>query len=188
MLKKTGMLISALTALMVLLSPLANAGEFTLTSPAIASGSTLSNTYLFHGFGCTGENKSPELHWTAGPAGTKSYAVTVYDPDAPTGSGWWHWLVYNLPVDTRTLAFDAGQTGGAMLPNGAEHGRSDFGTYGFGGACPPPGDKPHRYVFTVYALGVDKIDPPEGATSALIGYMINANNLASASLTAYYGR
>ncbi len=188
MLKKISALRLSLMVLFVLPSALVQADDFKLTSPAIEQGTTLPNTYVFHGFGCSGENKSPELNWTAGPSGTKSYAITVYDPDAPTGSGWWHWLVYNLPADTHQLAFDAGQTGGALLPKGAAHGRSDFGTYGFGGACPPQGDKPHQYVFTVYALRVDKIDPPADATSALIGYMINANKLESASFTAYYGR
>lgn len=164
------------------------AGDFSLSSPAIKPDSTLSNTFVFQGFGCSGENKSPALSWQGAPAGTKSYALTVYDPDAPTGSGWWHWVVYNLKADVTGLSVNAGAVGGELLPAGAAHGRSDFGTYGFGGACPPAGDKPHRYVFTLYALGVDELDVPEGATSALIGFMINANALASTGFTAYYGR
>jgi len=164
------------------------AQEFTLRSEAVAPDSTLSAAQVYDGFGCTGKNVSPDLEWTPGPEGTKSYAVTVYDPDAPTGSGWWHWIVYNIPADVTALAAGAGASGGEGLPEGAVHGRSDFGAFGFGGACPPPGDKPHRYVFTVYALGTEQIEAPADATAALIGFMINANTLASADFTATYGR
>ena len=166
---------------------LAQAAGFTLTSPTIKSGSTLTKAQVFNGFGCTGDNISPELKWSGAPAGTKSFAVTVYDPDAPTGSGWWHWVVINLPADSTGLAEGAGSTVG-KLPAGAMQGRTDFGSAGFGGACPPQGDKPHRYIFTVYALKTDKLDVPADATAALVGFMINANKLASASFTAKYGR
>lgn len=167
---------------------LAHSAGFTLSSPGIKPGSTLTQAQVFNGFGCTGQNVSPELKWSGAPAGTKSFAVTVYDPDAPTGSGWWHWLVINLPADSTGLAEGAGAVDGKALPAGARHGRTDFGAAGFGGACPPPGDKPHRYIFTVYALKTDKIDVPADATAALIGYMLNANKLATASFTAKFGR
>ena len=167
---------------------LAQAAGFTLASPDIKPGSTLANTYVFNGFGCSGENKSPALKWSGAPKDTKSYAVTVYDPDAPTGSGWWHWVVYNIPADAHELAAGAGTANSTALPQGAVQGRTDFGTAAFGGACPPKGDKPHRYVFTVYALKTDKIDAPADASAALIGFMINANKLAKASFTAKYGR
>ena len=163
------------------------AGGFTLSSPTIKPGSTLTKAQVFNGFGCTGDNISPELKWSGAPAGTKSFAVTVYDPDAPTGSGWWHWVVINLPGDSTGLVEGAGTAVG-KLPAGAVQGRTDFGSPGFGGACPPQGDKPHRYIFTVYALKVDKLDVPADATAALIGYMLNANKLATASFTAKYGR
>ena len=166
---------------------LAQAAGFTLTSPTIKHGSTLTKAQVFNGFGCTGDNISPELRWSGAPAGTKSFAVTVYDPDAPTGSGWWHWVVINLPADSTGLVEGAGSTVG-KLPTGAMQGRTDFGSAGFGGACPPQGDKPHRYIFTVYALKTDKLDVPADATAALVGFMINANKLGSATFTAKYGR
>ena len=166
----------------------AHAAGFTLTSPEIKPGATLADTQVFNGFGCTGKNVSPELKWSGAPAGTKSFAVTVYDPDAPTGSGWWHWVVINLPADSTGLPEGAGGADGKGLPAGALQGRTDFGSAAFGGACPPKGDKPHRYIFTVYALKVDKLDVPADATAALIGYMINANKLGKASFIAKYGR
>ncbi len=166
---------------------LAQAAGFTLTSPTIKPGSTLTKAQVFNGFGCSGDNISPELKWSGAPAGTKSFAVTVYDPDAPTGSGWWHWVVINLPADSTGLVEGAGSTVG-KLPAGAMQGRTDFGSAGFGGACPPQGHKPHRYIFTVYALKTDKLDVPADATAALVGFMINATKLASASFTAKYGR
>ena len=166
----------------------AQAGGFTLASPTIKPGSTLTQEQVFSGFGCTGKNVSPALKWSGAPEGTKSYAVTVYDPDAPTGSGWWHWVVYNLPAGVTELGAGAGDASGANLPKGAAQGRTDFGSAAFGGACPPVGDKPHRYIFTVHALKVDKIEPPADATAALIGFLINANRLGKASFTAKYGR
>jgi Raf kinase inhibitor-like YbhB/YbcL family protein len=164
-----------------------HAAGFTLSSPTIKAGSTLTKAQVYNGFGCSGDNVSPELKWSGAPAGTKSFAVTVYDPDAPTGSGWWHWVVINLPADSTGLVEGAGSAVG-KLPGGAMQGRTDFGSAGFGGACPPQGDKPHRYIFTVYALKTDKLDVPADATAALVGFMINANKLGSASFTAKYGR
>ena len=169
-------------------SSLAQAAGFTLSSPTIKPGATLTQAQVFNGFGCTGQNVSPELRWSGAPAGTKSFAVTMYDPDAPTGSGWWHWLVINLPADSTGLAEGAGAADGKALPTGARHGRTDFGGPGFGGACPPQGNKPHRYIFTVYALKTDKIDVPADASAAMIGFMLNANKMATASFTAKFGR
>ncbi len=166
----------------------AQAVGFTLSSPTIKPGSTLTEAQVFNGFGCTGKNISPALSWSGVPAGTKSLAVTVYDPDAPTGSGWWHWVVYNLPAGTSSLPEGAGSADGKGLPAGAAQGRTDFGAAAFGGACPPVGDKPHRYIFTVFALKTDKIELPADATAALVGYMLNANKLGSASFTAKFGR
>jgi Raf kinase inhibitor-like YbhB/YbcL family protein len=167
---------------------LAQAAGLTLTSPTIKPGSTLTEAQVYQGFGCTGKNLSPALKWSGAPAGTKSFAVTVYDPDAPTGSGWWHWVVYNIPATTTELPEGAGAADGKALPAGAVQGRTDFGAPGFGGACPPGGDRPHRYIFTVYALKTDKLDVPADATAALVGFMINANLLGKASFTAKYGR
>jgi Raf kinase inhibitor-like YbhB/YbcL family protein len=167
---------------------LAQAAGFTLSSPDIKPGAMLANTYVFNAFGCSGENKSPALKWSGAPKDTKSFALTLYDPDAPTGSGWWHWVVYNIPADATELAAGAGTASSTTLPKGATQGRTDFGTAAFGGACPPQGDKPHRYIFTVYALKTDKLDAPADASAALIGFMIHANQLAKASFTAKYVR
>ena len=162
--------------------------EFTLISPTIKPNAVLSIDQVFNGFGCTGKNISPALKWSGEPAKTKSFAVTVYDPDAPTGSGWWHWVVYNIPADVHELAEGAGDASGKRLPPGAVQGRTDFGTAGFGGACPPEGDKPHRYIFQVYALKVEKLDLPAEASAAMVGFMLNANKLAVAKFTAQYRR
>jgi hypothetical protein len=169
------------------IAPAAAAG-LRLSSPTIAPNSMLGMDQVYNGFGCSGKNISPALAWTGAPEGTMSFAVTVYDPDAPTGSGWWHWVVYNIPVTVSELPAGAGDVSGAQLPAGAVHGRTDFGTAGFGGACPPRDDRAHRYVFTVHALKVEKLDVPADATAALIGYMINANQIGKASFTAKYGR
>ena len=168
-------------------SPALAAGKFALTSKDVKPGAMLTDQQVFNGFGCSGANLSPGLEWKNAPAGTKSFVVTVYDPDAPTGSGWWHWVVYDIPATATGLAQGAG-SGKAALPEGAKQGRTDFGAPGFGGACPPPGDKPHRYVFTVYALKVATLDVPPDASPALIGYMTKASSLGSASFTAKYAR
>lgn len=163
------------------------AAEFTLTSTDIAEGKPMTSQQVFKGFGCEGGNVSPQLAWSGAPAGTMSFAITAYDPDAPTGSGWWHWTVVNLPASTAALPSGAGSAGG-KLPVGAVQGRTDFGQAGFGGACPPAGDKPHRYQFTVWALKVDKLSIDENSSGALVGFMLNANALAKSQLTATYGR
>ena len=166
----------------------AQAAPFQLRSPDIKPNATMDKRFEANVFGCTGENKSPALKWSGAPKGTRSYAVTVYDPDAPTGSGWWHWSVINIPADVTELKPDAGNASGANLPPGARQVRIDYGVAAWGGACPPPGDKPHRYVFTVHALKTDKLDIPQDATAALAGFMINANSIGKASFTAKYGR
>lgn len=166
----------------------AQAQAFTLTSPDFTEGGTLPQRFEFNGFGCAGDNQSPALRWSGAPAGTQSFAVTMYDPDAPTGSGWWHWSVVNIPASVTELRADAGAAGGAKLPAGASHVRIDYGVAAWGGTCPPAGDVPHRYVFTVHALKVPRLDLPADATAALAGYMINANSLGQATLTARYGR
>ncbi len=161
------------------------AADFTVTSATIKNGGTLTNKHVFNGFGCTGENVSPALKWENAPAGTKSFAVTVYDPDAPTGSGWWHWTVVNIPATVTELKEGASPK---TLPKGAVEGRTDFGKPGFGGACPPQGDKPHKYIITVYALKTDKLDVNAEASGALVGYNIGFATLAKASITATFGR
>lgn len=170
------------------LSTLTYASGFKLSSPEIKANSMMPKSFEFNGFGCSGENKSPALTWSGAPKDTKSFAVTVYDPDAPTGSGWWHWVVINIPADATGLAGNAGALNSTTLPKGAVQGRTDYGVAAWGGTCPPQGDKPHHYIFTVYALKTDKIEVPADATAALTGYMIHANMLGKASFTARYGR
>jgi len=164
------------------------ASAFKLSSTEIKTNHMIPQRFEFNGFGCSGENKSPELKWSGAPKGTQSFAVTLYDPDAPTGSGWWHWVVFNIPADVHELAANAGALNSTILPKGAVQGRTDYGVAAFGGTCPPKGDKPHRYIFTVYALKTDKLDVPADATAALTGYMIHGNMLGKASFTAKYGR
>jgi Raf kinase inhibitor-like YbhB/YbcL family protein len=160
---------------------------FSVTSTDIAQSKPMTLKQVFNGFGCSGQNISPALSWSNAPAGTKSFAIMAYDPDAPTGSGWWHWVVYNIPATTTSLPSGAGDAEKSALPAGAVQGRTDFGTKGFGGACPPPG-KPHRYYFRVHALKVAKIDVPADATAALIGFNVNANTIETAEIMATYGR
>lgn len=179
---------AAALGLGVTLGSAAHAAGFALMSPTIKPGSTLGEAQVFNGFGCTGKNISPALKWSGAPKGAKSFALTVYDPDAPTGSGWWHWVVYNIPAGITELPESAGTADGKGMPAGSAQGKTDFGAPGFGGACPPKGDKPHRYIFTVYALRTDKLDIPPDGTAALVGFMINANKLGSATFTAKYGR
>ena len=168
-------------------APAGEVGKFTLTSPDIAAGQTMSTAQVFNGFGCSGGNVSPALSWSHAPAGTKSFALLVHDPDAPTGSGWWHWVLYDIPADTSSLPAGAGDPKKNLLPAGAMQGRTDFGTPGYGGPCPPPG-KPHRYYFRLYALKVARLDVPPDATAAFIGFSVNAASLGKAELLGLYGR
>jgi Raf kinase inhibitor-like YbhB/YbcL family protein len=161
-------------------------GKFTLHAPDLTARNRIALTHVFNGMGCNGQNISPALDWVNAPAGTKSFAVTVYDPDAPTGSGWWHWVMYNIPATTTSLAAGAGT--GRNAPRGSAQGRTDFGTKGYGGPCPPVGDRPHHYHFKVFALKVDKLDVPGDATAAYIGFNLNGNKLGTAEVTALYGR
>ena len=158
---------------------------FRLSSPDLVANGRITEKHIYNGFGCSGQNSSPQLVWAGVPAGTKSLAVTVYDPDAPTGSGWWHWVVYDIPPSVRALPARAAQ--GAM-PRGAVQGMTDFGTKGYGGPCPPVGDPPHRYVFTLYALKVAHLDVPATATAAFVGFNIHANMIAKTSFTVPFGR
>ncbi|AZZ91233.1 YbhB/YbcL family Raf kinase inhibitor-like protein [Hahella sp. KA22] len=175
-------------ALLGLLAASMSHAEMTLTSPDVTDGGKLSKQQEYKGFGCDGGNQSPELEWRGAPEGTKSFAITAYDPDAPTGSGWWHWQVINVPADINKLERNVGVENSTALPKGAQQIETDYGSAAFGGACPPAGDKPHRYQFKVYALGVEKIDLPADSSSALVGYYIHANMLDSAVIEATYQR
>lgn len=162
--------------------------EFSIKSSDLKHGQTMSEKHVFNGFGCSGKNISPQISWKNAPAGTKSFAFTVYDPDIQTGSGWWLWMVVNIPANYTKLPSNFGHTNKAKLQDGITQVRNDFGNFDFGGACPPKGDKPHRYVFTIYALNTDKIDLQEGATAAFAGFMIHQSMIGEASFEAYYGR
>lgn len=166
----------------------AQAGEFTLKSDEIREGGRLGQAQVFSGFGCEGKNVSPALSWSGAPAATKSFAVTVYDPDAPTGSGWWHWTLFNIPASVTQLKENAGDPSQSIAPKGSTQGMTDYAKPGFGGACPPVGDKPHRYVFTVYALDIEKLPLDAGAPGAMVGYYLHQHALAKAKITAQYAR
>ena len=179
----------------------AQTSKFTLSSPDLASG-RFEAKFTLNGFGCSGSNVSPSLQWSNIPAGTKSLALQVHDPDAPTGSGLWHWAVYNIPPTATGLPQGAGSSASA-LPAPAFGGTTDFldtgvtGSNGnYGGPCPAAGDKPHRYVFTLYAVAVDDVQAaagiPKTGTAALYSYILNkglgTKLLGTASFTAVYGR
>jgi Raf kinase inhibitor-like YbhB/YbcL family protein len=168
----------------------ASAKGMKLTSPQIKNGGKIANEQVFKGFGCTGENISPALSWSGAPAKTKSFAIMIHDPDAPTGSGWWHWVVFNIPPSTTSLPKDAGDPSKNLMLQGAIQSRTDFGADGYGGPCPPKGDKPHHYHITVFAVDVDKLPDAQNdqASAALVGFDLHFHTLAKATLTGRYGR
>ncbi len=165
----------------LLASNTALAGSFTLSSTDIAQGKFMTKAQEFQGFGCSGGNQSPQLSWSGAPEGTVAFAVLAYDPDAPTGSGWWHWQLVNIPKEVTSLP------AGSPAPAGSQAMNNDYGAKGFGGACPPPKHGVHHYRFTVHALS-KKLELPENASGALTGYMVNANSLGSSTIEALYKR
>ena len=177
----------AVLASSLIAAPVAHA-RMKLTSGEISNGDTIKMEQVFNSFTCTGQNMSPSLSWSGAPAGTKSFVVQIYDPDAPTGSGWWHWVVINIPASTTSLPKNAGDAKANLLPAGAMQTRTDFGAPGYGGPCPPKGDKPHHYIFTLYALDVDHLDADANASAAFVGFNIHFHTLAKATITGTYGR
>lgn len=165
----------------------ANSREFSVTTNSFKANGTIPQRNLYNGFGCSGENISPNVEWHNPPAETASFAVTIYDPDAPTGSGWWHWTVFNIPSSVASLSEGASRNRDKM-PQGAIEAMTDFGQTGYGGPCPPQGDKPHRYIITVYALKVPCIDLPPESPGAMVGFYLNQNALATTSVVGFYGR
>ena len=168
----------------------AEAQNMTLTSPEISEGAMIANEQVLAGFGCSGGNISPALNWSGAPTGTKSFAVSMFDPDAPTGSGFWHWVVFNIPAATTSFPKGAGDVKKKLMPKGAIQSRTDLSTDGYGGPCPPAGDKPHRYQITVFAVDVDKLPfaKNHNASAALVGFDLHFHTLAKATLTGIYGR
>lgn len=161
---------------------------FTMSSPHLENGGKMAEQHILNGFGCSGGNVSPELSWKNPPAGTKSFAVTMYDPDAPTGSGWWHWVMFNIPADSRSLVADAGNVNMATAPQGSVQSLTDFGKPGYGGACPPEGHGTHHYIFTLFALDVESLDLDASAMPAMVGFYIHQHAIGKAQLTVLYSR
>ena len=162
-----------------------------LTSHNFKEGETLDMVHVGaqeHGFGCSGGNRSPQLSWSDVPDGARSFAVTCYDPDAPTGSGFWHWQVVNIPSDVTELPMDAGLPDGSKLPPGAMQTRNDYGVTGYGGPCPPEGHRPHHYVFTVFAVTQEELPVSADTSCAVVGFQLNHNNVGTARLTGLFER
>ncbi len=163
-----------------------SAQNFTLKSTDLGGQATKQQE--FNGFGCSGENISPELSWSNAPEGTKSFAITMYDPDAPTGSGFWHWIVFDIPANVKELVSKTGNLALNLTPKGAVQSKTDYGTPGYGGPCPPVGHGIHEYIFTIYALKTDKLGLDVNANPAIVGFYLWQNTLAKASIVSYYNR
>ena len=164
---------------------------FKLISQSFHDGDYLDQKHILSkefGFGCAGGNQSPQLSWSSAPEGTKSFAITCFDPDAPTGSGFWHWVVVNIPPTTTELALDAGNPAAGKLPAGALQTRTDFGKPGYGGPCPPPNDHPHRYIFTVFAVSQETQPVDADTSAAVVGFNLHFNTIAKATLMGLFKR
>lgn len=171
-----------LAAFLLLSSPAL--AEMTLEMPGLVEG-RFTEDQAQMGTGCGGMNLSPELLWSGAPAKTQSFVLTAYDPDAPTGSGFWHWSVFDIPADV--THFDEAASSGGALPPGTVQARNDLSNTQYDGACPPEGST-HRYVFTIYAMPQKTLGLDAGASGAMVGYFANTGSLARASVTVSYGR
>lgn len=160
--------------------------DLKITSQVIQDGEMIKMDQVFNSFGCSGKNISPDLKWEGAPEGTKFFAVTMYDPDAPTGNGWWHWTVFNIPAKVTSIPANASKKSG-KLGHGAVQGRTDFGKAGYGGPCPPPGHGKHHYVIKVFALK-DKLPLKSDSPAAQVGFYANSLKLAEGKLEAIYER
>lgn len=169
---------------MLLAFSISYAGNFTLISNDLTG--QLTKKQEFNDFGCSGKNISPDLSWSDAPKETKSFAIIMYDKDAPTGSGWWHWSVFNIPATTTSIASNASNS--KLLPKGTMEGTNDYGLVGFGGACPPKGHGNHTYVITIHALDVADLGINEKTNQAVVGYKINSHTIQKSSIISYYER
>jgi Raf kinase inhibitor-like YbhB/YbcL family protein len=179
-------LISILAVAVVFTTTALGQNTFTLSSTALGGEAT--KVQEFNGFGCSGENQSPQLSWSNAPQDTKSFAITMYDPDAPTGSGFWHWVVFDIPADVNELVTNAGNIALNLAPKGAIQSKTDYGINGFGGPCPPEGHGFHQYIITVYALKTNTLGLDKNTNPAIVGFYLWNNTLAKASIVAYYKR
>lgn len=164
------------------------ADSFSMTSPQLKEGARIADEQLFNKYGCRGGNISPELQWSNPPEGTRSFAVTVYDLDVPTGGDFWHWIIFNIPANATGLVKGAGDPQAHLAPSGVIQIKNDFGSAGYGGPCPPPGDKPHRYEFAVYALKIDRLPVDDKTPAATVSYYLQQNVIKKAVLVTTYGR
>jgi Raf kinase inhibitor-like YbhB/YbcL family protein len=181
--KKTSLLICILTAFSAL-----SFGQNTFTLASTDLGGQATKTQEFNGFGCEGENTSPQLSWANAPEGIKSFAITMYDRDAPTGSGWWHWIVFDIPENVNTLVTNSGNIKVNLAPKGAIQSITDYGIKGYGGPCPPEGHGLHAYEITVHALKTDTLGLDENTNAAVVSFYLWSNTLAKASIVTYYRR
>jgi len=172
--------------LLTISSTLFSQNTFTLSSNTLGGEAT--KIEEFNGFGCTGKNESHQLSWKNAPEGTKSFAITMYDPDAPTGSGWWHWVVFDIPTSTTELVANAGDIKLNLTPEGTIQSITNYGAQGYGGPCPPQGHGLHQYIITVYALKTDTLGLDKNTNPAIVGYYLWNNTLAKASIVSYYKR
>jgi Raf kinase inhibitor-like YbhB/YbcL family protein len=160
---------------------------FTVTSQDVTDGQMLADLQVYNSFGMSGGNVSPQLSWSGFPGAAQGFAVTCFDPDAPTGSGFWHWLVIDIPGSATGLPAGAGSADGAGLPAGAFHVRNDYGSKDFGGAAPPQGDDPHRYVFAVHALDVATLGIDSDVSPAVAGFNLRFHTIGRALIVPVYG-
>jgi hypothetical protein len=161
--------------------------SFDLASTDVTDDAPMPAAHAYAGAADGAQNHSPQLSWTGQPAGTKSFVVTCYDPDAPTPSGFWHWCLVNLPGDVTELPTDAGRAG-AELPGNAFHVRNDWSSKDYGGAYPPDGDPAHRYYFVVHAVDIDALDVDDEASAAVVSFNLAFHTLARAQLVATFQR
>lgn len=160
-----------------------------LSSESFQDGDYLGSDHILsaaYGFGCEGGNVSPHFAWSGAPAETKSFALTCFDPDAPTGSGFWHWVVVNIPPSVTSLPLGAGTPESGAMPDASLQVRTDFGKPGYGGPCPPEGDHPHRYLFTLYAVGLEALPVTADTSAAVVGFLLHFNTLEKAALMGLY--